>query len=59
MGAKLPPILAQYLMDDSLDTALPELPFKVPFLNQIEDDIICMIPEDSVTTRTRKLSALP
>lgn len=50
MGAKLPPILAQYVMDDLLDIQIPKLPFRVPFLKKYVDDIVCMIPEGSLNT---------
>jgi Reverse transcriptase (RNA-dependent DNA polymerase) len=44
MGSTVSPIVAQYVMDDLLDTVIPNLPFNFTFIKKYVDDIICAIP---------------
>lgn len=48
MGATVSPIVAQYVMDDLLETCIPQLSFQLPFLKKYVDDIICSVPEEGV-----------
>lgn len=48
MGSVLSPIVAQYVMDDFLNSCLPILPYKMPFIKKYVDDIICAIPMDAI-----------
>lgn len=47
MGAIISPILAQYIMDDALDTCISKLPFALPFCYKYVDDVICSVPSDA------------
>lgn len=46
MGANISPIIAQYVMDDLLNTCIPLLPFNLPFIKKYVDDLICAVPND-------------
>lgn len=48
MGATVSPIVAQYVMDDLLDTCIPLLTFQLPFIKKYVDDIICSVPEEGI-----------
>ncbi|KAJ8969267.1 hypothetical protein NQ317_012907, partial [Molorchus minor] len=50
MGSPVSPILAQYVMDDLLESCLNQLPFEIPFLKKYVDDIILTIPQGSTQT---------
>src|SRR3978361_1736395 len=45
MGATISPIIAQYVMDELLDSCVPKLSYRIPLLKKYVDDIICVIPE--------------
>ncbi len=49
MGASISPILANYVMDDLLDTVIPTLSFNLHFIKKYVDDIILALPRDKVT----------
>ncbi len=51
MGASISPILANYVMDDLLDTVIPTLSFNLHFIKKYVDDIILALPRDKVTER--------
>lgn len=48
MGAKISPILADYVMDDLLDRIIPTLPFNLHFIKKYVDDIIISFPANKV-----------
>ena len=49
MGASVSPILANYVMDDLLNTVLPVLFFQPFFLKKYVNDIILALPRDKTT----------
>lgn len=53
MGSRLSPILSLYVMDYLLDSCIPKLPFKVPFIKKFVDDIVTAIPETDHDTTLR------
>lgn len=46
MGSKCSPIIALYVMDELLDTCIPQLSFQLPFIKKYVDDLVCVVPED-------------
>nr|CAH7767041.1 unnamed protein product [Callosobruchus chinensis] len=48
MGAKLSPILADYVMDDLLDLVIQVLPFNLFFIKKYVDDLIVCLPSEGL-----------
>ena len=48
MGSPISPILALMVMDYILDSAIPMLPFDLPFIFKFVDDIVACVPRGSV-----------
>lgn len=48
MGGQCSPIIALYVMDELLDSCIPQLSFPLPFIKKYVDDLICAVPEDKV-----------
>lgn len=50
MGCSLSGILAEFVLDDLLDTIIPTLPTRPTFLKKYVDDIIAAIPPEKIET---------
>lgn len=48
MGSPVSPILAQYVMDDLVESCINNLSFNIPFLKKYVDDIILSIPQEGL-----------